>query len=56
MYFGKLKAAVSLAILPSKESLKTVIIALIVSGSSLSITIYGQEKNYVIKMGLKLEA
>ncbi len=60
MYFVELKLAVSLAVLPSTESLKIVIITLY---CSLLITIhyYGHEKNYnvvfnhnVMEMGLKL--
>ncbi len=61
MYFVELKLPVSLAVLPSTESLKITIITLIVPYLSLSITI--DRKNIimlfsyhnVMEMGLKLE-
>ncbi len=60
MHFAELKLAVSLAVLPSAESLKIAIIALIVPYLSLSITM-DREKiimfsyHNVMEMGLKLE-
>ncbi len=61
MYFAELKLAVSLAILPSTESLKIAIIALIVPYLSLSLImdriniIMLFSYNNVMEMGLKLE-
>ncbi len=60
MCFAELKLAVSLAVLPHTESLKTALITLIVPHLSLSITM-GKKKimmfsyHNVMEMGLKLE-
>ncbi len=61
MYFAELKLAVSLAVLPGRESLKIVIVTLIVSYLSLSITMDRKKiimwfsYHNVVEMGLKLE-
>ncbi len=61
MYFVELKLAVSLAVLPSTESLKVVIITLIVPYLSLSITMDRKKiimiflYHNAMEMGLKLE-
>ncbi len=63
MHFAELKPAVSLAVLPSTESLKIVILSLLVPRLSLSMTIDRKKKgimlfsyrNNVMKLRLKLE-
>ncbi len=61
MYFVELKPTVSLAVLPSTESLKIAIVTLIVPHLSLSITkdrkkiIMLFSYHNVMEMGLKLE-
>ncbi len=61
MYFVELKLAVSLAVLPSTESLRIVIISLIVPYLSLSITMDRKKiimlfsYRNVMEVGLKLE-
>ncbi len=61
MYFAELKLVASLAVLPSTESLKIVIITLVVPYLSLPITmdskkiIISLSYHNAMEMGLKLE-